>query len=293
MPKKTQEPVRGGAPLFHTPSPLAKRTFLYPICMGHFYCDENYCVERGRYDSFLMMAVVKGSGYIEIAKESGVRRTIAEGQIGLIDCYEPHRYGADGEMEFYWMHFDGINARAYYQFLAQEYGTVMTVENGYRNFFFQKFEFLLENLASEQGIQEHLLGYYLTDMLTFPEGMVQAGEQTGTEGVSQEEIVRELGRTLSYVRQHFTEPITVKELAGQMAVSPYHYIRLFRRQYGITPHQYLLSMRLDCARFLLRSGEKTVKEIAFSCGFGSENNFCQMFRKQVGVTPTEYRKGKG
>lgn len=293
MNPNTQEPYPSSTIYFHTPSPLAKRTFLYPVCLGHYFCGEEYCVARNNYDSFLMMLVVKGQGYAESLGEASFRRKIGERQLVLMDCYAPHMYGADSEMEFYRIHFDGINARAYFRYLTEIYGTVLSLTESQTNGFLNKFRMLLEAFSSEQGIAENLLGFILTDLLTFPAGLSGLRLSAGAIDAEEKQFTRELGKAVSYMRQHFMQEITIEELAGCVSVSPYHFIRLFKKQYGITPHQYLLAMRLDCARFYLRSGDKTVKEIAFSCGFQSENNFCVAFKKQTGITPTNYRRGIG
>ena len=56
-----------------------------------------------------------------------------------MDCYAPHMYGADSEMEFYWIHFDGINAGAYFRYLTEVYGTVLTLTDSQANVFLHKF----------------------------------------------------------------------------------------------------------------------------------------------------------
>ncbi len=159
-PEHLQEPGSLSETYFHTPSPLAKKTFLYPVCLGHYYCDEEYCVARNNYDSFLMMLVVKGQGYAESLGEKAFRKKIGEKQLVLMDCYAPHMYGADSEMEFYWIHFDGINAGAYFRYLTEVYGTVLTLTDSQANVFLHKFRMLLEALSSEQGIAENLLGIF-------------------------------------------------------------------------------------------------------------------------------------
>lgn len=83
MNPNTQEPGPLSETYFHTPSPLAKKTFLYPVCLGHYYCDEEYCVARNNYDSFLMMLVVKGQGYAESLGEKAFRKKIGEKRAGF------------------------------------------------------------------------------------------------------------------------------------------------------------------------------------------------------------------
>lgn len=190
MNPNTQEPGPFSETYFHTPSPLAKKTFLYPVCLGHYYCDEEYCVARNNYDSFLMMLVVKGQGYAESLGEKAFRKKIGEKQLVLMDCYAPHMYGADSEMEFYWIHFDGINAGAYFRYLTEVYGTVLTLTDSQANVFLHKFRMLLEALSSDQGIAENLLGYFVTDLLTFPSGLTGARTVSGSEAAQEDRFTR-------------------------------------------------------------------------------------------------------
>ncbi len=273
---------------FHTPSPTARETFLYPTCLGHFYCDKNYYISRSSYDSFLLMLIVKGRGIVSTPHTPGLECGFEAGQLVLIDCYEPHMYCATGNLEFYWMHFDGINARAYYQYLTDIYGQIITPTAEQFQAILQNMQLLQQGFSSNQGLSEILLGKYLTDILSFPahsenyfyknpqQDSVPQGQQTTSAAVS-------------YMRQHLNDDITTQKLAAGLSLSPYYFIRLFKKEYGMPPHQYLLSLRLESACFYLRSTPKTIKDIAFSCGFKSENNFCIAFKKQMGITPTEYR----
>ena len=275
---------------FHTPSPIAKATFLYPICLGHFYCDENYHISRSAYDSFLMMYIVKGHGIVSTPDTAGFEDTFEKGQLVLIDCYEPHMYKAIDNLEFYWVHFDGINARAYYEYLLALYGHVISLSEEQGKAVLQNMQLLLRGFSSNQGLSEILLGKYLTDCLSFPahaENHFHKAPHTQQTTPPKQQTT---SAAVSYMRQHINEDITVDKLAARFSLSPYYFIRLFKKDYGVPPHQYLLSLRLDSACFYLRSTQKTIKEIAFSCGFKSENNFCIAFRKQMGMTPTEYRE---
>ncbi len=277
---------------FHTPSNVARATFLYPICIGHFYCDKDYHISRSAYDSFLMMLVVDGHGILSTPDTEGLEAPFKEGQLVLIDCYEPHMYKANGDLEFYWVHFDGINARAYYEYLYSMYGHVIDLSEEQSTALLKNMELLLHCFSSKQGLSEILLAKYLTDCLSFPAHMENRFFKAPLQLPAKEASAinsQTTSAAVSYMRRHMAEDITVETLADRVSLSPYYFIRLFKKEYGVPPHQYLLSLRLDSACFYLRSTQKTIKDIAFSCGFKSENNFCIAFKKQLGITPTNYR----
>jgi AraC-like DNA-binding protein len=91
-----------------------------------------------------------------------------------------------------------------------------------------------------------------------------------------------------YLRDHPSENISLKELAGVCHLSPYHFLRLFRRQYGLPPHTAQLQMRVNLARRLLAKGE-TIANTAAMAGFSDQSHFTREFKKSVGTTPQKYR----
>jgi AraC-like DNA-binding protein len=85
------------------------------------------------------------------------------------------------------------------------------------------------------------------------------------------------------------EPLTVADLARAARLSPAHFSREFRAAFGETPHQYLLTRRLERAASLLRSTDWTVTRICLSVGWQSIGSFTTSFKRMFGVTPTAYR----
>ncbi len=85
------------------------------------------------------------------------------------------------------------------------------------------------------------------------------------------------------------EPLTVADLAAAARLSPAHFSREFRAAFGESPHQYLLTRRLERAATLLRSTDWTVTRICVSVGLSSVGSFTTSFRRVFGMTPTAYR----
>lgn len=88
----------------------------------------------------------------------------------------------------------------------------------------------------------------------------------------------------------YTTPITIQQLSHEVALSPYYLIRLFRRTYRQTPHQYLIQLRIAKAKELLSSSDLSITEICAGVGFESLGSFSALFRKTVGISPSAYRR---
>lgn len=87
----------------------------------------------------------------------------------------------------------------------------------------------------------------------------------------------------------YGEPLTVADLARAARLSPAHFSSEFRRTFGESPHQYLLSRRLERAAALLRTTDWTVLQICLSVGLTSVGSFTTSFGRMFGTTPTAYR----
>src|SRR6476619_3540291 len=109
------------------------------------------------------------------------------------------------------------------------------------------------------------------------------------DGVTPVPPERHLLRAKDVVDARFREPLDVPALARAAYLSPAHFSREFRRAFGETPHQYLLTRRLERAASMLRNTDHSVADICFEVGLASVGSFTTSFRRVYGVTPTEYR----
>ena len=103
------------------------------------------------------------------------------------------------------------------------------------------------------------------------------------------DVARRLLRAKDFIDGHYDEPLRVAAVAHLAHHSPAHFARQFRRAFGETPHQYLLSRRLERAAHLLRNTDYTFARIAVSVGVNGVGTFATAFRRVYGMTPTEYR----
>jgi AraC-like DNA-binding protein len=84
--------------------------------------------------------------------------------------------------------------------------------------------------------------------------------------------------------------VRVEQAAKEAALSPYHFIRLFKATFGTTPHQLLIDARLDRAKRLLLAADLSVTQICLEVGFASLGSFSTLFARRVGTPPAAYRR---
>jgi AraC family transcriptional regulator len=97
-------------------------------------------------------------------------------------------------------------------------------------------------------------------------------------------------RAKEYLANHFTDDISLMQLAEHCYVSPFHFSRLFKTFTAESPHQFLLTLRLKNAELLLRNTVQPVADIAFTSGFNSVEHFTAAFKLRYKCAPTSYRK---
>jgi AraC-like DNA-binding protein len=100
---------------------------------------------------------------------------------------------------------------------------------------------------------------------------------------------RHLLRAKDLIDARYREPLDVPALARAARLSQAHFSREFRRSFGETPHQYLLTRRLERAAALLRNTDRTVADICLTVGLRSIGSFTTSFGRAFGMSPTAYR----
>jgi AraC family transcriptional regulator len=94
---------------------------------------------------------------------------------------------------------------------------------------------------------------------------------------------------VEYVRAHLDRDIPLADLASVAGMSPHYFTELFRKSTGQTPHQFVLSKRVERAKQLLRNPKLTALDVAILVGFADASHFTKVFRRAVGATPSRYR----
>ena len=100
---------------------------------------------------------------------------------------------------------------------------------------------------------------------------------------------RNIVRACELVRDNFTHKITLDAMAAAACLSKFHFVRAFARQVGISPHAFVVQVRLRAAVTALKSGAP-VGEVAAHAGFADQSHFCRAFKRTLGVTPAAYAR---
>lgn len=283
--KMTMRPIDSGCRedsnvYFYTASEQTKQTFFYPLCAGHYYCSSKYMVQRNNYDSFLLIFVKKGGGYLQLGDK---RHPFHAEDIVLVDCYEPHEYATTRESELIWVHFDGATSREYVSSILASSGPVCSVKNLLS--FEKDLNRLILMISSSTAVNDALCSYYLVKILTDILVSFPKHRTAETAPGIMEDII-------SYITNNICSPLSLEDLSGRAGLSPFYFTRVFKKETGHTPHEYIILSRINIAKFYLKSTSYTIKEICFNSGFSSESSFCSTFRRVCGLTPSEYREDR-
>ena len=122
--------------------------------------------------------------------------------------------------------------------------------------------------------------------MTFYEERVRA---IGKAVYPREELSRQIILAKDYINRHFSERLNLDSIAGRVFISRYHFLRLFKLHYGMTPHQYLTMVRLQEAKLLIAGGVP-VSEVCAAVGFDSISSFKGLFKRYWGKAPTAWKK---
>ena len=101
-------------------------------------------------------------------------------------------------------------------------------------------------------------------------------------------LYRRLVNAKLYIDKNFSTAIDLNNIADEACFSKFHFIRLFKKIYGHTPHQYLIAIRISNAKKQLIEG-LTVAEACYTVGFESVSSFTGLFKKLTGTTPAAYQ----
>lgn len=270
------------ASYFHTPSAASRRLFHTVLRAGHLQSAPDYAVERLSYPGHDLLLCLSGKGSI---KSRGKSFALIEGQLGWIDCREPHGHQADPQApwELYWLRVDGEQTRACAEALAVGEQPVFDLAGttDAPAVFRQIFALLRERpLALDASLHAVMAGLIA---LLFKARLSPRRPDPA-------EIDLQLPALLARMRRDYTRPWRVEELASLAGLSVPHFHRRFRKATGATPLDWLRRERINEAKRRLSQNRDPIAAIAEQLGYGDQFYFSRDFKKLVGLSPRHYRR---
>jgi AraC-like DNA-binding protein len=245
---------------------------------------------RGFNDCLCILYVYQGEFLFDISRQS---YTMHSGYV-VIDKpgYEYGLHPASGSCtifnfasSFYERYLDEYQLRGIFLFSNENFCSVMmrsTAEVDYLHYQLLRQLPHAGRLAIDQLALE-LFGQVVA-IATNRDTVVEESELPGGNQLGAVE------RAKDYLNEHFREDISLQDLSTYSCVSPFHFLRLFKRMTAYTPHQYLLQLRLKHGEILLKNGPAPVTEVAYECGFSSVEYFGTAFKNKYGWSPSQFRK---
>jgi AraC-like DNA-binding protein len=99
-----------------------------------------------------------------------------------------------------------------------------------------------------------------------------------------EYLLKQVMRAKKFIDANYANNISLDDIAGEAFLSKFHFMRLFKTYYGVTPHRYLISVRVSAAKKYLRSG-MSITAVCYEVGFESVPSFSKLFKTVTGTTP--------
>lgn len=269
--------MTGSEYFYHEISETTLLLHYYIAMCGHYYCETGYRVRGQQVDRILIMYVEQGELSVDY---QGKHYIAPSGSVILLDRNEPHHYYVERYCEFYWMNIGGCNSSQLCSYLTQNCGPVFAVAGNDRigaimRAVLSQFKCNKTPVASELSFQIHEILCRL---------MPDAAEP-------KTENHNAIERAVSFIRANLTSrQLNLAAISQSVGLSTSYLIRLFQRELGCTPHEYVIQLRMEHAKYLLKTTSMTVKKIAEDSGYGSSSSFVSAFTEKVGISPQQYRE---
>ena len=237
---------------------------------------------RGRLD-FQLLYIAAGKAHFHI---NGKEEIVTAGHMVLYRPKEPQKYEYYGEdqTEVYWVHFTGSNVTN----ILRSYGLTKDKKIFYCGSgleYQNHFRSMIQELQMCKDDYSEMLEIHLRQIF------IKLHRYFNTVSkVNNSQIAAEIDKATLYFTEHYNRNICIEEYAKKHHMSTSWFIRNFKQYTGITPMQYILSIRIYNAEILLQNEHYNITEISNIIGYDNPLYFSRIFKKTKGISPSEYRK---
>ena len=257
---------------------FAKESLFHMQAFNIFYYRKGSFTRRQNYPSYLLLYTYEGSAQLEYL---GKKKTLNAFDGALIDCTQPHAYAALTDWTVAVLHFRGPLAAHIH---AEMVKTGSTIFHEPTTGHFQQMMEELLNIYNSPSLQRDLRAHHRIEGMLLHLLIIN-----NSIALAKNEIPMNVQKAMKHMEDHYAESISLDDLAQITATDKYHLAKEFKKYTSFSPHDYLIRLRINQARILLKTSTLPVVKIAHSVGVRDINNFNYLFKKRVGKTPTEYR----
>ena len=262
--------TRKGAGFVFT-SDFAKENLFYISWEGLYECEGSYSVTRSYQDCYHFFQVLEGCMEISYF---GKQYRVEKGDSAITDLHYPHSYYAVSDyLVVRQMMVHGPIAAAYYAHITSP-GVPKIYHNN------SKISYLMRSIEEElmkDFHDEHQVSILIQSVFA-----IGASE-------SRMKISDPVEQVKDYIRAHYTEDISLDQVAKHVSLNKSYLSRLFKKETNSTPWDFLISLRLKKAMRLLTSTNDSIESIGAACGFNSTSHFIRCFKSELDITPKQFR----
>ncbi|MCI8517012.1 MAG: AraC family transcriptional regulator [Hungatella sp.] len=236
---------------------------------------------RGRID-FQILYVAAGKAHFFFDDRDTV---VTAGHMVLYQPKEVQKYvyyGVD-QTEVFWVHFTGSEVKN----ILKSFGIPLVGHvfyTGKSPAYQRLFQEMIQELQLCRPYYEDLLSMLLRQLFILISRQLACGPKLAGY------VQNEMEAAVRHFSDNYNSEITIDDYAASMHRSTVWFIRSFKQYTGVTPMQYIISLRISNAQRLLGTSEYNVTEIASIVGYDNPLYFSRLFKKQTGMAPSEYRK---
>ncbi|MBR0398114.1 MAG: helix-turn-helix transcriptional regulator [Eubacterium sp.] len=268
----------GSEMFFFTPSPNARKFYYYPDVCGHIYSGPYYKIDRKTYNDYLLIYVEKGR--MNFVNEE-IPGQIGPGQAFLMNCHAQHSYSTPVDTEFWYVHFDHHDMESFYQHIKETSGIICTFSNS--SLILDPLKLLVSHLKYQKQFSEAWMSRQIYAIIS--SFLIEQDSSQQNLRIEHKLITQ----VMNYINEHFSEDLSLDKIAAQYGVSQHYLSHLFKRCTGQSPYDYIILTRLNRAKQLLASTERSVFDIAYDVGYSSDTGFINSFTKKIGISPRKFR----
>lgn len=243
---------------------------------------QDYMLREGGFPDFQWIQCLSGEGILET---EGKRYSVSPGQGMLLYPHRRHCYYSVKEpWSTRWITFNGLQAESMLASLKLTGSAVLQLSHP--DIVESKLISALDMLQSKDPFR-----YIRCSALIYEIVLDLFMYSSTPEMRSKTEHYEQLMPALTFIDEHYNEPLTLESLSDQLRLSPQYTCHLFQKSFGLRPFEYINRFRLRRAKeMLLHKPEDDIKDIARAVGYEHSSYFIKLFKQQEGITPSAFRK---